>query len=266
MAVAALTTAATPTPSPHLESQLAAPPAGYVEDTESTGTPIGEFDAGAYITYLGADDPDASRSALLRDGFVTGYGKSWTQDSTGEGLVEIVVAFSGGAGARHWLTTSEIAARRDTYYKSDITVSGIGAYVGVRYVDSKTSAEADVVQFVKGNDYFLVGYVSQGRDLTAAAAAQSKLQYDFAAAESIPPSRWPETPRPSAAGPLSVGAAVLVLLLLALFAAVWWLTRRRRSGAARPVDYVWDGETWRTADGKLSWDGNSWREVPAADR
>jgi hypothetical protein len=254
LAIAALATAASRGPAPHLESLLTSPPSGYVEDTESTGTPIGEFDASAYLTYLGPDDPDAATATLKQDGFVMGYGKSWTQQSTGRGLVELVVAFSGGQGARRWLISSEVGARQGPYYKGDFTVSGIGPSVGVRYVDAKASSEADVVQFVKGNDYFLVGFITDGEDMTATAAAQSKLQYDFAAAESIPRSDWPETARRAWLPPLWALALVgmLVLLAIALGVAV---SRRKPSP---PLQY-WDGQTWRSSDGRLWWDGQTWR-------
>ena len=259
LAAAGLTIAASPAPGPDLAALLAAAPAGYVEDTESTGTPLGEFDANAYLTYLGPDDPDATSMTLRRDGFVSGYGKSWTQESTGRGLVEFVVAFSGGQGARKWLTASEASTRSAPFNKGDIAVSGIGPYVGIRYVDPKTSAEADVVQFVKGNDYFLVGFVTDGEDLSDVTAAQSKLQYDFAAAESIPRSEWPETARPAQPPPLWALALVGVLVLAAIGLAI--VQARRRP--APPAQY-WDGQLWRSSDGKLWWDGQTWRPTPPA--
>jgi hypothetical protein len=259
LAVVGLTTAASRGPTPHLESQLTAPPSGYVEDTESTGTPIGEFDANAYITYLGPDDPEATTTTLQRAGFVVGYGKSWTQPSTGRGLVEMAVAFSGGQGARRWLVASEVGTRSDPYNKGDITVSGIGPYVGVRYVDPKSSTEADVVQFVKGNDYFLVGFVTDGVDLSGAAAAQSKLQYDFAAAESIPRADWSETARPAQLPPLWALALVGMLVLVGIALSVA-MSRRKPS----PPGRYWDGQTWRSSDGRLWWDGQTWRADPPA--
>jgi hypothetical protein len=251
--------AATPSPSPALESLLAAPPPGYVEDTESTGTPIGRFDAGAYAQYLGYDDPNATLMLLVQDGFVGGYGKSWTDQATGHGLAEIVVAFGGGAGARRWLATTASEARRNQYYRGDVAVAGIDPYAGVRYVDPQTTSQADVVMFVKGNDYFLVGFLSDGPDLSGAAAAQSKAQYDFAAAESIARSKWPENVHPFSLPPLAplVAGWVAVLVLVAGFV-VWRL--RARAPAAQT--YAWDGKIWRSGDGKLWWDGDSWRPAP----
>ena len=195
LAFATLVTAATPAPSPSLDTLLAPPPAGYVEDTESTGQPIGEFDARSYAAYLGSDDPSPRLTELGRDGFVKGYGKSWSDQNTGRGLAEFVVAFSGGAGARRWLASTEAADKKDDLYKGTIAVSGLGTSFGIRYVDDANRGEADVVTFVKGNDYFLVGLVSGGEDLSQPAIAQARTQFAFAPGESIPSAQWPENTR-----------------------------------------------------------------------
>lgn len=266
VAGAALTTTGAQSPSSaSLSSLLAAAPPGYVEDTESAGTPVGEFDEEGYLTYLAPDDPNATAATLRSDGFVGGYGRSWTHQATGAGFAEIVVAFQGGRGARRWLTTTEDNVRQDPYYQSDIKVDGVGAYVGVRYYDPKSAVHAAVVSFVKGNDFFIVGFVSDA-DMADAAVAQSKLQYDFAAAQSIPPAEWPENAR-TPPGLISTGSAVLVLALVALVAAgLWFIVRRRVRPAAATAGFMWDGRTWRSADGKLWWDGNVWREVPETER
>ena len=195
LALALSVTAATPAPSPSLDTLLAPPPAGYVEDTESTGQPIGAFDARSYATYLGSDDPSPRLTELARDGFVKGYGKSWSDQGTSRGLAEFVVAFSGGAGARRWLASTEVADKRDDLYKGPIAVSGLGTGFGVRYVDDANHGEADVVSFVKGNDYFLVGFVSAGEDLSEPAIVQARTQFAFAPVESIPSAQWPENTR-----------------------------------------------------------------------
>ena len=195
LALATLVTAATPAPSPSLDKLLAPAPAGYAEDTESTGQPIGEFDAHSYASYLGSDDPAPRLTELGRDGFVKGYGKSWSDQGTGRGLAEFVVAFSGGAGARRWLASTEAADKKDDLYKGTIALSGLGPSFGVRYVDDANHGEADVVTFVKGNDYFLVGFVSGAEDLSQAAIAQARAQFAFAPGESIPSAQWPENTR-----------------------------------------------------------------------
>ena len=262
IAVAALVVAAAPTPSPALGTILAAPPSpDYVEDTESSGTPVGAFDAGAYVGYIQPEDQAATFKALNDDGFVAGYGRSWTAESDGRALVEIVVAFSGGRGARRWLTTSEAMARSDQYYSGAIVVNGLGLYAGVRYADPKAPSYADVVMFVKGNDFFLVGFLSQSATLGEAAATQSKLQYDFAPAASIPPSRWPENAAtsPMLLRPVAV-IAVATIVAAALAVVVVMLVVRRREAAtvsgSIPADAI------RSGDGKLWWDGKEWRPVP----
>jgi hypothetical protein len=263
IAVAALVVAAAPTPSPALGTILAAPPSpDYVEDTESSGTPVGAFDAGAYVGYIQPEDQAATFKALNDDGFVAGYGRSWTAESDGRALVEIVVAFSGGRGARRWLTTSEAMARSDQYYSGAIVISGLGPYAGVRYADPKAPSYADVVMFVKGNDFFLVGFLSQSATLGEAAATQSKLQYDFAPAASIPPSRWPENAGPSPRLPVPLVAAIAGsgILVAATAVVVVMLVVRRRDAAtvsgSIPADAI------RSGDGKLWWDGKEWRPVP----
>jgi hypothetical protein len=226
-AIAALTIAATPSPSPALGSLLAAAPAGFVEDTESAGTPIGEFDQGAYVSYLSPDDPAATTTALQRDGFVRGFGKSWTHQETRAGFAEIVVAFGGGRGARAWLESTRANARQDQYYQGDLSVEGVGAYVGVRYADPSSGARADVISFVKGNDFFLVGFVS-GADMADAAVSQARVQYDFAAAESIPRSEWPENPRPTFPLPYVLAALGVAALIVLAGVAVFVVRSGRR--------------------------------------
>ena len=249
---------ASPSPSPSLDRLLASPPsADFVEDTESSGTPIGAFDLPSYVSFLDPPNPTPVESTLKREGFVAGYGKSWTQQSLNRGLVELVVAFAGGQGARRWLTANEAAAKSDEFYKGAITVNGLGAYYGVHYANPSGKAFADVISFVKGNDFFVVGFVSSADNLGDAAGSQSKLQYDFAAADTIRPPDWPENIRSSTsqidAGKLSADVFVAVLVI-GLFVWVWLRIRRnRRAAATAPPQMSPDGHYW--------WDGQAWREV-----
>jgi len=204
--------AASPSPSPSLDRLLASPPsAEFVADTESAGTPIGAFDLGTYAESVGPADPTAARTALRDDGFVAGYGRSWTAQSSNDGLVELVVAFAGGRGARSWLATSASEARASDFYKGPVQVDGIGQYYGVRYSDPSAPSFADVISFVKGNDYFLVGFISDAADQTDAAATQSKVQYAFAAADSIRPAQWPEN---ASSSPFGLGGDHLAITVL----------------------------------------------------
>jgi hypothetical protein len=289
LAAPPITATAKPTPSPSLSTLLATPTAAdYVEDTESPGTPLGQFDAAEYASFLQPDDTSGVESTLQKDGFVAGYAKSWTQQTTGRALVEMVVAFNGGRGARRWLSASETAARADQYYKGAITVSGIDPYFGVHYANPTASGYADVVDFVKGNDFFLVGYVSSAADMGDAAASQSKLQYRFAAEVSIPRSDWPENSASAGggfdAGKLSAGALAALFLIGIAVGITLMIQRHRRVAAlanAAPGPqispdggYWWDGGSWRDAaksvppdafrssDGTLWWDGQAWRPVP----
>jgi hypothetical protein len=264
IAVAALFGAATPTPSPALDAVLAAPPSpNYVEDSDSQGTPIGPFDAGAYVGYLQPEDQSATFKTLSQDGFVTGYGKSWTAQTDGRVLVEIVVAFRGGRGARKWLSTSEAVAHANEFYDGAIVVDGIGTYAGVHYANPKGPAYADVVMFVKGNDFFTVGYVSDAPNLGDDAAIQSKREFDFAPAASIAPSQWPENARMSlqpsialAVALFAVASVVAASLVVVLVLLVMRMRRIPPHSMAVPADAI------RSDDGKLWWDGKEWRAAP----
>jgi len=231
-----------------LASVLAPPPASdYAADTEVAGAPLGSFDAAAYAGSLRPSDGSGTVSTLTRDGFVAGYGGGWTQESTGRGLQELVVAFSGGSGARSWLATAETAARSSDLYQGTIPVAGVGPYYGIHYADPAGPVYADVVSFVKGNDFFTVGFVSSTDDLAGVAAAQARKQFASAPPDSIPPAQWPENLRLLAGGvdALKVAAlaaiAVTLIGFLASFALLIYV-RRRATGEA---------------DGKLIWDGKA---------
>lgn len=216
---------AAPSPTPSLDGLLASPPsADFVADTESSGTPIGRFDMGAYVEFLGPDNPTDALQALRDDGFVTGYGKSWTSQSIDGGMVELVIAFAGARGAQRWLKTAGVYARTSDFYAGQISVDGIGEYYGVKYANPPSQSFAQVVSFIKGNDYFLVGFVSSADDLDDSAATQGRRQYGFAPAESIRPADWPENashlPFGLSADRLAVAALVAGLAVAALAGAV----------------------------------------------
>src|SRR5207245_355020 len=85
--------------------------------------------------------------------FVSGYGRSWVQQASSHLLLEIVIAFSGGSGAKKWLGTSQELDKADQFYKSAMSITGIETAYGVHFADPTTPAYADVAYFVKGNDY-----------------------------------------------------------------------------------------------------------------
>lgn len=233
---------AAPTPVVSLDTILAPPPtASFVPDTESSGTPVGHFDAAEYAGFVSGGGDSALTATLGRDGFAGGFGASWTEQTTRRGLVELVVAFAGGQGARSWLGTAEAQARASNFYVGPVLVAGIRPYFGVHYADPSGPSFADVVSFVKGNNFFTVGFTSNADDLGDAAATQAKAQFDFAPADSIPPAQWPENKQLLAGGigALKVaGVAALVIVGLGLLVSMGLFFYVRK-----------------TADAKLSLDG-----------
>src|SRR2546430_7476480 len=129
-------------------------------------------------------------NTLAKDGFISGFGRAWVQQSPSRVMVEIVVAFTGGDGAKQWLQQSQDADMTDPTFQHSITVDGIETYYGARMSDS-SSYFADAFLFVKGNDGFLVSTISGFDDLGDSAAAQTRVQYRHAPAYTIPPSGWP---------------------------------------------------------------------------
>ena len=206
---------AAPSPSPALGTLLATPPAGYV--AVSTGPFHGQFDAAGYASLyqskaLGAD------ITLIHDGFVDGYGMTWVQRSTGRVLLEFVIAFDGGKGAKSWLGYEENSDHNDPSYKRANSLVGIDAYYGVHFVFTSPRSYADAFSLVKGNDMFGVGFVSGKDDVLKLATAQAKSQYDSAPAETIPTAKWSENTHFSK-GTINilfvVIGAVIVLVLIA---------------------------------------------------
>ncbi|HEY3084857.1 MAG TPA: hypothetical protein VGK28_05305 [Candidatus Dormibacteraeota bacterium] len=285
-----VTAFAAPTPSPTLDTLLAEPPESGYEVNSQAVSLDGEFGADEYVDFLGPDDPSVTRKALHDDGFVTGFGRTWVQETSQHLLLEVVIAFTGGAGAKKWLGMSEALDKADTYYKRAISVSGIDAYYGVHFEDPSSPAYADIVSFVKGNDYFLVGLVSTADDLGDAASRQTHRQFDTAPPYTIPPSKWPESARSILSDPARItttaayvlGGVVVLALLTGLILLVLVRSRRRPAGQLAGVTalhvssdgrYWWDGQAWRdtsrdvppgalrSEDGRYWWDGAEWRLI-----
>lgn len=284
---------AAPTPSPGLDGLLAAPPAGYA--VAASGSFHGRFTASDYVASY-RETAQAALGALQRDGFVDGYGLTWTQQSTGHVLLEFVIALKGGSGAKDWLAYEKASDLSHPEFKHADAVAGIDPYYGVHLVSTSPAFVADAFSFVKGNDMFGVGFVSSKDDVASLATTQVKLQHDSAPASTIPPAQWPENAvSPQAASSLDLGgivktALILTVVLIAIFgvaAGVVMLVRRTRPLAPAPVvtgptlnqmspdgNQWWDGQGWidsafeappfaqRTEDGAFWWDGFSWRPVP----
>lgn len=285
---------ASPSPSPSLDQVLVAAPAGYTELT--TSQLHGQFDARGWATTVATgSDASATENTLKHDGFVDGFGKTWAQPGAGRALIEAVMAFNGGQGARKALTALEASDKADISYRHADTVPGIDTYYGAHLVDPATSTYGDLFVFVKGNDVFFVILASQKDDVLTLASTQAKAQYDAAPAITIPTSQWPENVSRTSFPVLSTAAAVAILAVLALVIGI--VAVRRRAGAPVPVvagggyaaapagpqlspegNYWWDGRAWRdasrevppsaqrTSDGALWWDGRMWRPVPRPEQ
>ena len=224
--------AAAPSPIPRLSEILAEPPNdGYVEvQSHTPGVLEGPFDAGEYAS-IGTAQYGNTLQALRNDGFIAGFGRAWVQQSPSRVMVEIVVAFTGGDGARQWLQQSQLADLADPTFQHAITVDGIETYYGARLSDS-SSYFADAFLFVKGNDGFLVSTISGFDDLGDSAAAQTRVQYSHAPAYTIPPSGWPgaKAPQLTIVNFVTLGLAAVALIVSA--AAVAAARRRRKRYSA----------------------------------
>jgi hypothetical protein len=280
-------------PSPSLDGLLTAAPTGYAAVT--TGSFHGRFTARDYASSY-KETAIAAQGALERDGFVDGYGLTWTQRSTGRILLEFVIAFKGGTGAKDWLAYEKASDLGHPEFKHADTVAGIATYYGVHLVSASPAFVVDAFSFVKGNDMFGVGFVSAKDDVSSLATSQVTTQYGSAPDDTIPPSLWPENAASPQAGSTfdlagivrSVLIPTVVLIVIFLVAAgVVVVVRRKRPLAPAPVasgpapnqmsadgNQWWDGRRWvessieappfaqRTDDGVYWWDGFSWRPVP----
>jgi hypothetical protein len=209
-----ITAESAPSPSPALGTLLVAPPAGYKQLT--TGTFHGQFDATGYAESYQSNALAASLT-LIHDGFVDGYGMEWFQISTHRVLIEFVIAFGGGRGAKSWLGYEEASDKAAPGYKHSDSVSGIDTYYGVHLVLTSPTAVVDAFSFVKGNDMYGVGFVSAKDDVSRLAAAQTTKQYAAAPAETIPKAKWPEnapSQRPQTNFLAAIIGAVLVLVII----------------------------------------------------
>jgi hypothetical protein len=279
LAMLPLMSPAAPSPSPSLDSVLAAPPSGYAEVTTS---PLnGEFNAHQYAVNASGVSPDQTESTLRKEGFVDGYAKTWVSASPRRALVELVMAFTGGAGARNVLTALERSDKADPRFSRADMMSGIDPYYGVHFVSGGTYADEFI--FVKGNDLFGVAVGAPTDDALTPARDQATAQFNSAPAETIPSSQWPENQGPELdAGKLSADVVVAVFVIGLIIGIPLFIrrnNRRRASLGSIPQmspdgGYWWDGQAWREAsreappsasrssDGTLWWDGRTWRPVP----
>src|SRR5438445_8402958 len=236
------TVLATSSPSPALSTILAPPPKTDYKEASTTNTTLleGQFDAKTFVTKTGASNPDAVLQTLNREGFVDGYWRTWVQSGTQDVMIEVAIAFGGGAGAKRWLGAAELAAKAEASYTKSLSTTGIDTYFGAHYLYPVNHSVGEEFAFVKGNDYFDLVFVSPKDDLGTSAPTQATSQYTFAPDATIPKSQWPETTTSSTAfqSGFAVGRILFFVLIAAVIVAVIgiviWLRRRPRLVGALP--------------------------------
>jgi hypothetical protein len=275
--------------SPSLDQVLLAQPAGYAK--VATAALHGKFTAADY-TKPYAEQAVQAEHVLTGAGFVDGYGLTWTQKTTRRTLVEFVIAFTGGAGARQWLDYEQTRAKSRTTYRRADPLPGVDPFYGTHLVSGSTITDA--FAFVKGNDVISVSMSSARDDKLALVTQQTMNQYYFAPVSTIPSDQWPEnakhgTPTPSFTAPnLSrvtpfLLAALALVGIIAVAAGVFMRWKRWKKAPASVAlqmspdgSHWWDGHSWRdsareappfaqrSGDGGFWWDGHTWRPVPQA--
>jgi len=263
-----LSAAATPNPSPSLPQIMLPAPSGYTAQTSSVLS--GSFSSRNLSSAWGAKAEEAQK-ALEQDGFVDGYGITMIDLTARHGLVEYIVAFAGGQGAMNWLSYAVAGDKADPTYQHSDSISGIGAYDGEHNLYPSNDV-SDSFAFVKGNDFFVVGFESTRDDVLNLAISRAKNQYDSAPNSTIPPAQWPENANAAASpqgaasqdarfafGALIADAIILALIIGLIGVVVAWVRR------SRPRPTAPDNGTWSAAelspDGRYWWDGKEWRPV-----
>jgi hypothetical protein len=284
--------ASSPSPMPSLDSILLKPPT--TDFVELTTAPLhGEFTAHDWATDNNSTDTQ-TLNTLNREGFVDGFGQTWTSASSQHDLIEAVMAFSGGGGAKRVLTALETSDKAAADYSHADSITGVSPAYGVHFFDQTNAVYGDLFGFVKGNDLFLVIFQSAKDDVLTLASTQARSQFDSAPDSTIPSSQWPENAHSASASfPVGVfgGAVAFVVVVVASLA---FLIMRRRGATPMPVgaypmpgtpgagstvqmspdgNYWWDGQAWkdatleappgaqRSTDGTLWWDGQKWRPI-----
>jgi hypothetical protein len=285
IALTPLTGEASSSPSPALDTLLlAAPSPDFVESKDHPGDDQGPLDAAQYAATFVGRTADTEKE-LADAGFIAGYGRTWVSLPAEQVLIEEVIAFTGGRGAKQWLAITEPGANHDPDYQHPSTVAGIDpANGGHFHYSSGTLRYGDDFGFVKGNDFFYVHIASAKDDAAALAATQTKAQFDFAPLYTISPSEWPEAASKSSA---SVGRIIWLVVIVVTVVISLIARSRRPTPVGGPTtamaatlqtspdgNYWWDGREWkdinqwvppsaqRSADGTWWWDGTRWRPVP----
>jgi hypothetical protein len=268
-----MSVAATPNPSPSLAQITLPAPSGYTAETSNILS--GSFVSHNLSSAWGTRAAEA-QTALEQDGFVEGFGITVVNHPIHHRLIEYIVAFAGGQGAMNWLSFAEAGDKADPTYQHSDSISGIGAYYGEHNLLPSNDV-SDAFAFVKGNDFFVVGFESTQDDVLNLAITRAKSQYDSAPDSTIPPALWPENAKAATSSPdaapqdaaFAVGGliadAIIVVLVVGVILLVAGLVIRYRRGrtltAAVPLDMPPAGAQI-SPDGAFWWDGQQWRPVP----
>jgi hypothetical protein len=287
-AVLPVTAATLPSPAPSIDHVLLAPPSGYTP-VNTTTVFSGRFTIHDLSATWGAKAAEVEKT-LGQDGFVDGFGGFWVDEPAHRALIEYVIAFSGGSGARNWLSYAVASDKTDPAYQHADLLPGIDTYYGEHLLYPSNDV-FDGFIFVKGNDLFAVGFESRQDDVLGLTISQARKQYDSAPDSTIPRAQWPEnanagSPKGAAAESteFAFGAFIGFVLVLALIAGLIvvgvTLVRRWAASGTAPIRltsdgrYWWDGQFWRdallevppaakrSADGHSWWDGQHWRPMP----
>src|SRR5215471_2289930 len=261
LALAPLTAHATSNPNPSLDTVLAAPPT--TDFMELTTSPLhGKFTAHDWASLSG-DRASATQTeaTLNRYGFVAGFGKAWTQSSSGHTLIEAVMAFSGGRGAQSAMAGMEASDKSDSTYKNADTVGGVSGYYGAHFVDSANQVVEDFFAFVKGNDVFGIAFVSSKDDVLADAVKQIETQYSSAPGSTIPRSEWPEYATVAPPFPIALFGAVIGFVVVVVGILAFVLLRPKPPAESPYASFAPALSFQISPDGGYWWDGETWQDA-----
>ncbi len=290
-----MSAAAAPNPSPSLAQVMLPAPSGYTAETSSAIS--GSFASHNLSSAWGTKAAEA-QTALEQDGFVDGYGITVVNHTIHHRVIEYIVAFAGGQGAMNWLSFAEAGDKADPTYQHSDSISGIASYYGEHNVYPSQNV-SDAFVFVKGNDFFVVGYESTqddvlslaitraknqydsapnstipADDVLSLAITRAKNQYDSAPNSTIPASQWPENAKAATAsqgasqdagfalGGLIADAIIALLAVGVILLLVGMVIRYRRARtltAAIPSEMPAGVQI--SPDGGYWWDGEQWRPV-----
>ena len=242
------------TPAPNLTALgavLAGPPdKTWVEDKVSSDTLEGPFGATFYVNteWSTQSDRDAIKNELVSDGFIGGFGRSFSRTTPDSYIVEDVKAFPDAAHAMtnyqwaqgYWHDPSDTA--------NNVSTPSIPSSFGQRYTVG--AWKAIDIYFAKANYVFTVSAGAKTDYLTDVAIGQAGKVYDFAPTRDVLLS---DNSQSSTSAVLGVGVAVIILVIVITAVVLILVARRRRVPAGHYATLSPDGNYW--------WDGTAWQPV-----